>query len=392
MRGFGEAQTRLLAGKLDRKHVRTRDLRGHSVSYIEGWHAIVEANRVFGFDGWDREVVWCQCVSEEGRREVKACTYAARVRVRVRAGDVIVCREGSGIGHGSAATLGEAHESALKEAETDAMKRAFMTFGNLFGLALYDKEQRGVRGRTRADTESVGLAWTVLSADGRVLVNCADPKIFCGRLRQTIAASTDVTSLRMLWNKNAPIVEALRNCRPDLTTKKGVHFASVLERVFEEHVGRLTDQKGAAENAAAENVALPIDKSELMIATPRRIRDEEHLQFVATLPCLVCGRAPSQAHHIRFAQPRALGRKVSDEWAVPLCNMHHRALHDAGNEAAWWSEQGIDARAEAERLWREHRSPADTTTAPSSATAGAGASTPDSGSALEVRLPSAVSG
>ena len=71
---------------------------------------------------------------------------------------------------------------------------------------------------------------------------------------------------------------------------------------------------------------------------PRRVRDKEHLRFVANLPCLFCGRSPSQLHHIRYAQPRALGRKVSDQWVVPLCALHHRALHDHGNEAQWWKQ------------------------------------------------------
>ena len=348
--GFAETQTKLLAGKLDRRHVRTRELGERTVSYIEGWHAIVEANRIFGFEGWDRETVWAECVWEEGRREPKACAYAVRVRIRVRAGDVIVCREGSGVGHGSGGTLGEAHESALKEAETDAMKRALMTFGNLFGLALYDKDQRGVRGQARFNPEAGRPVWTVLSADGHVLATCGDPKSFCSRLRQAIASCTDSVFLRRLWNNNAGLVEALRACRPDLTTKKGEHFASVLTRVFETQLDKLT-----AGSPLPETEMPSIDKAALAIGAPRRLRDEEHLERVATLPCLICGRAPSQAHHLRFAQLRALGRKVSDEWVVPLCNLHHRALHDAGNEEAWWKEQGIDARVEADRLWREHR-------------------------------------
>src|SRR5450432_1830966 len=89
---------------------------------------------------------------------------------------------------------------------------------------------------------------------------------------------------------------------------------------------------------------------------PRRLRDAAHLQFVAELPCLVCERMPNQAHHLLFAQPRAMGRKVSDEWTVPLCLLHHRALHDVGNEALWWEERRIDARAEAEALWQRSRS------------------------------------
>jgi len=373
--GFAEAQTKLLAGKLERRHVRTRELGDRTVSYIEGWHAIVEANRIFGFEGWDRETVWAECVWEEGRREPKACTYAARVRVRVRAGDIVVCREGSGVGHGSGGTLGEAHESALKEAETDAMKRALTTFGNLFGLALYDKDQRGVRGKAPPDPEEGRLMWMVHSADGHVLAKCSDPKGFCSHLRRAIGASLDGAFLQRLWNNNAGIVEALRNCRPDLITKKGEHFSSVLERVFEAQLAKLTAGSPAPE---AESAA--IDKSALTIGAPRRVRDEEHLERVARLPCLVCGRAPSHAHHLRFAQLRALGSKVSDEWVVPLCNLHHRGLHDDGDEEAWWREQGIDAHAEAERLWREHRSPIMTAPLSLPAEGDAGSSVPDIGS------------
>ena len=135
--GFSEGQLKLLSGKLNEKHVRTREEKGHTLSYIEGWFAIEEANRIFGFDGWDRETVWADCVWSDARSSPRACAYAVRVRIRVRAGEAVICRDGSGVGHGVGATLGEAHESALKEAETDATKRALTTFGNLFGLALY---------------------------------------------------------------------------------------------------------------------------------------------------------------------------------------------------------------------------------------------------------------
>jgi DNA recombination protein Rad52 len=352
---FSEAQTRLLSGKLNRRHVRTRESRGQVLSYVDGWRVIAEANRVFGFEGWDREIVWCECVWEDGRRDPKACAYAARVRIRVRAGDGIVYREGSGVGNGTGATLGEAHENALKEAETDAMKRALTTFGNLFGLALYDKEQAGVRGAARTETarETPALAWTVLSPDGHVIATCIEPKAFCTRLRQALSAAPDVTYLRALWNQNAALVQSLQAHRPDLVTRKGVHFASVLANVFEAQCAKFTAQNGT-EVANSEAV----DKSSLAIGAPRRVRDSQHLEYVASLPCLICGRAPSQAHHLRFAQPRALGSKVSDEWVVPLCNLHHRALHDTGNEEMWWRAHNIDAAGEAEQLWRSRQSAA----------------------------------
>jgi ERF superfamily len=86
-----------------------------------------------------------------------------------------------------------------------------------------------------------------------------------------------------------------------------------------------------------------------------RLRDKEHCKFVATQPCVVCGRAPTEAHHIRFAQPRALGRKVSDEYAVPVCRLHHRDLHSYGDEASWWAGVSIDPLPIALELWRRSR-------------------------------------
>jgi hypothetical protein len=88
-----------------------------------------------------------------------------------------------------------------------------------------------------------------------------------------------------------------------------------------------------------------------------RLRDREHRKFVATLPCLVCGRSPADAHHLRFAQPRALARKVSDEFTVPVCRLHHREIHRHGDEAAWWKRRNIDPIAPALQFWRRTRPP-----------------------------------
>ena len=96
-----------------------------------------------------------------------------------------------------------------------------------------------------------------------------------------------------------------------------------------------------------------IDKSRLVHPEPRRFRDKEHVRFVANQPCLICGRRPSDAHHLRFAQSRALGRKVSDEFTVPLCRGHHREVHRRGDEAAWWTKAGIDPTIPARALWLE---------------------------------------
>jgi ERF superfamily len=98
-----------------------------------------------------------------------------------------------------------------------------------------------------------------------------------------------------------------------------------------------------------------IDKSILTLAAPRRYRNREHLRYVMQQPCLVCGRKPSDPHHLGFTQPRALGRKVSDEFAVPLCRGHHRAVHRSRDERAWWQQAGIDLINVARRLWKATR-------------------------------------
>jgi hypothetical protein len=94
-----------------------------------------------------------------------------------------------------------------------------------------------------------------------------------------------------------------------------------------------------------------IDKSVLALAEARRLRDKQHLRFVAKQPCLVCGREPCDPHHLRLAQPRSLGQTVSDEFTVPLCRAHHRELHRAGQERDWWSRNGIEPLAIAREFW-----------------------------------------
>jgi hypothetical protein len=129
-----------------------------------------------------------------------------------------------------------------------------------------------------------------------------------------------------------------------------VHYAGVIEELHRRQLAKL--------NAitVAPTLEVPPAEIEPASAMPRRLRDPAHLRLVAELPCIVCGRAPSQAHHLLFAQPRAMGRKVSDEWTLPLCALHHRALHDAGNEERWWEEHRIDAKTEAGSLWQRSRS------------------------------------
>jgi ERF superfamily len=115
---------------------------------------------------------------------------------------------------------------------------------------------------------------------------------------------------------------------------------------------RAVRANGSRKSARARQGA-SIDKSALAFPEPRRVRDRDHVRSVAQKPCLVCGRRPSDPHHLRFAQSRAMGRKVSDEFTVPLCRGHHRELHRSGHEATWWRKQGIDPAGAARGLWLE---------------------------------------
>lgn len=585
MSGFSDRQVRALKAKLSEKHVRERHEAGLTLSYIEGWHTIAEANRIFGFDGWHRETVETACVWQGNRSGRPACSYIARVRIRVSAGDKQIVREGSGSGHGEGFTLGEAHESALKEAETDATKRALSTFGNPFGLALYDREQRGVR--KVASSKSI-TRWPLRAGNGDLIAEFLEPIDWCAALRSRIEAQTTHRNLRDLQGANQQTLRDLVRTPPNLRNDKGLHYANLLEGLIVKRLDELessaygrpmtldrrgsngssskqkrtpgrgrssrtaaplrpprqetataarlaadrlrsttaddvtpysggnspsaealrqqqragagrtndeaagagdaseprpanpqggqqiematteaacagrprpddkaagrpddpetkagakrddvaeaqgdfrasppTQQKKAAGTAGAvatgrpsaracarartdgpsqledadgerngfaqpltrtqadakgEQADLrqaaeittsnrpemttgpssllgqPIDKSTLPLGEPKRIRDPEHLKVVARQPCLICGRQPSQAHHITYAQPAAMGRKVSDEWVVPLCAIHHRQLHDAGDEKKWWGRQGLEPVSVAEAIWRARNS------------------------------------
>jgi len=382
MSGLSQKQIRALRRKLDRCNVQSRDIDGRSLDYIEGWFAIAEANAIFGFDGWDREMAHFERLYEGTRNDATSCSYLARVRIRVRVAETVILREGTGTGNATASNAGDAHERALKAAETDATKRALATFGNRFGLGLYDKEQHGV---TPKKAPSPPGAMTIHDPQGAPFASNLSPEGFCIGLRQMIEKSEHVSELEGLQGSNTDQMSRLRACAPDLKTTKNVHYADILERLFNtrrEHLAASLAANGSdpvvpkrcsPEPVSGKREVLPqpvpspplkpsriaagprIDKNLLPIGTERRLRDKAHLQFVASHSCLVCGQHPSQAHHLTFAQRRWLSMKVSDEFTVPLCVIHHDELHRTGPERAWWTRQGLDPRAIAAKLWMKSR-------------------------------------
>jgi hypothetical protein len=359
---FTDQQTRLLKAKLDALHVKTRKANGMTLSYIEGWHVIAEANRIFGFDAWDRQTLATSCVWNGVSGSYHAAAYTAKVRVRVRAGDITIVREGSGTGEGRALTPGEAHELALKGAETDATKRALATFGNPFGLALYDREQAGVR---RARKGAIG-PFILRAASGAEGASFDQPSAFAAALRQALSEATDIEILFALWEQNVETVRALnRSLKQDHLRRSGI--APQLVAHLKHRAIALAKPPGETNGKSPAEIESPspdprlgqsrpkIDKSVLTISEPKRHRSKAHLRFVAQQPCLICGRSPSHAHHIRYAQSRGLGLKVSDEFTVPLCAIHHSENHATGNERRWWQERNIDPLTIAEQLWKRSR-------------------------------------
>jgi hypothetical protein len=352
---FNDTQNRYLKAKLDAKHVKTRQANGATLNYVEGWHVIAEANRIFGHDAWSRETLHASCFWQSSSAGYHEAAYLAKVRISVRAGDTVIVREGSGTGEGKAATTGQAHELALKGAETDATKRALATFGNPFGLALYDRELGGVRGiphPTEEAADDINPPWVLRSANGEDGASFQRVADFVAALCMAMTEAKDIELLYDLWEQNLVTVRVLnRRVRSaGVADKLVAHLRACAVAFVKEANGSVGSRPHKQESTRSR-----IDKSVLTIGEPKRIRSKEHLRFVASQPCMVCGRSPSQAHHVRFAQSRGVGLKVSDEFTVPLCALHHRENHTTGDERLWWRQRDIDPLAVADELWRQSR-------------------------------------
>ena len=316
--GFSAKQLQALRRSLNSRHIRTRGANGRELSYIEGWYAISEANRIFGFDGWNRETLESRCVLARENRGSFLAVYVAKVRITVHADGATIVRDGHGSGEGRGSSPGDVHDIALKAAETDGTKRALATFGKPFGLELYRKDKNPVLQSypTHQPATASPPTHPRLGSHPDDTTPIPRPSHYYGRRHQNSMSKLLRRDQAETTEEQAAAAPPLAPAVPDLTSAK-------------------------------------IDKSQLTIAEPKRLRDKAHLKFVASQPCLVCGRQPSDPHHLRFAQPRAIGLKVSDEFTVPLCRGHHREVHRTGNEQAWWDNLQINALEIARGLWEQ---------------------------------------
>ena len=227
---FNDQQIRLLKAKLDGQHVKTRKSNGAALSYIEGWHAIAEANRIFGFDGWDRRTLFSNCIWTGSCQHDYLAAYIARVRIYVRAGDVLIVREGSGTGEGKAATPGGRTRSrsspprrmrpsgpsrpsamCLALPFTTASKRAFATIA---------KTKAG-----RSELTPKG-PWVVRSDGGAIQASFDKPVDFVEALKKAMAEAPDIERLFEIWEQNVATVRELNASREELGLQIG--FASSL--------------------------------------------------------------------------------------------------------------------------------------------------------------------
>jgi len=177
------------------------------------------------------------------------------------------------------------------------------------------------------------------------------------KLSTALSASLRVELLRQIDGLSSADEAALWAQRR-LVAKNQLSAADAqeVEEAFATKLAFIPAEPGEAtlKKSLAEKTGTPqINKSVLGFPEPRRIRDRDHIRHVMKQSCLICGRRPSDPHHLRLAQSRALGRKVSDEFTVPLCRTHHREIHHCGDESSWWRNTGVDPLAAAHALWLE---------------------------------------
>jgi hypothetical protein len=210
-----------------------------------------------------------------------------------------------------------------------------------------------VKARSEKASPPIG-PWILRSASGAEEASFDKPSEF--------AVARDIELLFAIWEQNVDTIRALhRSLRQAQLPKCEIapQLVSHLKRcaialVKSESRPSASDHLKVSEPAPTP-IRAKIDKSVLAISEPKRIRCKEHLRFVASQPCLICGRSPSHPHHVRYAQPRGLSLKVSDEFTVPLCAIHHHQIHVTGKEREWWEERNMDPLKVAMSLWQHSR-------------------------------------
>ena len=310
-----------------------------------------------------------------------SCLYSSKVRITVRAGETTIVRDGIGTGFGRATLADAAHDIAMKAAETDATKRALATFGNPFGLALYDKRLNQVTRpakkespgqRSKQDATKLKFELFDISGHKRELASSTE---FLQAIEKTLADLQTLEALYTFWEGNIENFTVVLD--QDLEQGRSVIDAVIAKLKAHARVlgtgpsttdGQLSNANSVPKRQRSRKVLADNGNRKTgraPIAKERRVRDAEHLKFVARHPCLVCGRRPAQAHHVRFAQPSAMAMKVSDEYTVPLCTGHHDSVHRTGDERAWWAARKIDPLAIALQLWSVADKSGETPTFPS---------------------------
>lgn len=203
----------------------------------------------------------------------------------------------------------------------------------------------------------------LFAPSGEELAHLVSPEGFCSGLRQLLEACSNPQEFQALCGANLSEIERLRIVAPTLRTTKGEHYADLLLKLFERRAPGSTAQAEEGGSHGRESTQLPskiapgprIDKNRLALGTERSARDPEHLKTVRKLPCLICGRTPCHAHHVKYAQRPGVSIKVSDEFVVPLCSVHHDELHRSANEKNWWQDHKIEPLSVAASLWQGQR-------------------------------------
>ena len=186
------------------------------------------------------------------------------------------------------------------------------------------------------------------------------PNDFAAALRKSMSEVRDIEILFAVWEQNVDTVRALnKHLKQDHLPNSGVapqlvaHLKRCAIALVKPHTAGTEEVQATSSQALNGGARQKIDKSLLTISEPKRHRSKEHLRYVAQQPCAICGRSPSHAHHVRFAQSKGLALKVSDEFTVPLCAIHHSENHSTGDERRWWQRHKIDPLAIARRMWDE---------------------------------------